>query len=300
MFLGQVKDKVVELLADGRFGEARELALRARGAYPKQRALTEIWVAETLCRTGDEDAALAVLRDALDEGVWWWHELLMINPPLRSIQGRPEFAEIVRRSEGCRDRAPRETTPIVFEPEGKPRGVLVALHARADRHVGFARRWKPFSTAGFRVVVPQSSEVSTSDGDLGWIDDGLARGQVAELCAGVADGLPLVLAGYSQGARFAAEWSLSGVIPEATGFIALCPPEHNMPVVTDAARPSRGVVLTGEHDDDRPAAERFAAELARHGFDVKLDVMAETGHTYPKDFADRIHGALAHVCVSRT
>ncbi|SDM58784.1 alpha/beta hydrolase [Allokutzneria albata] len=300
MFLGQAKDKVVELLAEGRFGEARELALRSRGAYPKQRALTEIWVAETLCRTGDDDTALAVLRDALDEGVWWWHELLAVNPPLRGLQGRPEFAEIVRRSEEHRDRAPRETTPIVFEPEGPPRGVLVPLHARADRHSGFARRWKPFSTAGFRVVVPQSSEVTTSDGDLGWIDEGLARAQVAELCADVADGLPLVLAGYSQGARFAAEWSMSGAVPGATGFIALCPPDHRMPEITEATRPSPCVVLTGEHDDDRPAAERFAAGLAERGFDVRLNVMADTGHTYPKDFGDRIHAALAHVCVSST
>ncbi|WP_143261475.1 alpha/beta hydrolase [Allokutzneria sp. NRRL B-24872] len=295
MFLGQLKDSVVDLLAEGRHAEARELAMRAHGGYPKQRALTEAWVAETLCRTGDDDAAIAVLREALDEGLWWWEEILTINPPLRSLLGRADFAEIVRRSEQRRDRTPQDVPPMVYEPEGRPRGVLVPLHARTDRHRGFARRWSAACEAGLLVVVPQSRELTTSDGDVGWIDEDQARAQVAQLCASVADGLPVVLAGYSQGARFALEWTMSDAVPEATGFLALCPPEDRMPVIADPARRPRGYVFTGEHDDDRPAAERFAAELARHGFDTGLEVMAETGHTYPKDFAERLLRALGHV-----
>ncbi|MFB9905630.1 hypothetical protein [Allokutzneria oryzae] len=295
VFLGQLKHVVVELLADGRDQEARDLAWRARDRYPRQRALTALWVAETLCRVGDPDTAVAVLGEALDEGVWWWGEVLTINPPLAPIQDRADFAEIVRRSEECRDRTDVVVAPTVHEPDSEPVGVLVPLHARTDRLKSFARRWSSARDAGFRVVVPQSGQLTTSDGDVGWVDERLAREQVAGLCSEVAGDLPLVLAGYSQGARFALEWSLAGAIADVAGFVALCPPEDRMPVVTGSSDRLRGYVLTGEHDDDRPAAERFAADLARNGVSSVLDVMAATGHSYPADFAQRLPRALTFV-----
>lgn len=296
MLLEECKHRMVELLADGDLRAARELAWRAKDEYPRQRALVAAWVAETLCRLDEPETAIAVLREAVDAGVWWWAEILRVNPPLTPVHGRPDFEEIVVRAEALRDRDRRGVAPIVFRPDSEPVGVLIPLHGRSDHHLSFARRWAAARTAGFLVVVPHSQEVTTSDGDIGWINEDLARLQMVAIHSRLAERerrLPVVFAGYSQGARLAAEWSLTGLLPEVAGFVTLCPPDDRMPVATGRSHSGiRGYVLTGEHDDDRPGAERFSAHLTANGVPVALDVMPGMGHGYPPDFGERLGRAV--------
>ncbi len=300
MYLEECKHRVVELLADGQNQAARDLAWHAKDAYPRRRALAAAWAAETMCRVGEPETAIAVLNEAVDAGVWWWEEILRVNPPLTPVHGRPDFEKIVLRADALRDRRRRDIDPIVHRTDSTPVGVLIPLHGRSDHHVSFARRWAGAVQAGFHVVVPHSQEVTTSDGDIGWIDDRLGRQQIIEIHARLSDRerrLPVVLAGYSQGARLAADWSLTGALPEAAGFVVLCPPDDGLPVVTDLDQvaPCRGFILTGEHDDDRPGAERFAAHLTENGVSAAIDVMDGMGHGYPPDFDERLRRAVAFV-----
>jgi predicted esterase len=301
--LGDFKHRVVELLARDRREEARDAVLEARLRYPRQRALAVAWAAETLCRLDEPDTALDVLAEALDGGVWWWEQILRNNPPLAPLQGRSDFEEMIRRSESKRVRSSRALPPIVYPPATAPVGVLIPLHGRNDHHASFARRWEAARNVGFLVVVPTSAEATTSDGDIGWIDEEKAKRQVQSIRAGLSDDYrhsPVILSGYSQGARLAADWALSGALPQIPGFVVVslpadCPPPTGpAPVTRPSVRP-RGYVMTGEHDDDRPAAERFAAHLTERGVTVHLEVMAGMGHSFPPNFADRLPIALSHV-----
>jgi predicted esterase len=296
--LGHLKHHVVELLAAGRGQEACDAVLAARLRFPRQQALVAAWAAETLCRLGEADLAVGVLAEAMDRGAWWWEGILRANPPLGPIQGRADFKEIVQRAERARPNAARTRPPIVYSPSARPVGVLLPLHGRSDHHITFARRWEAARDAGFLVVVPASSDATTSDGDLGWIDEDRARTEVRRIYAALAYSyrrLPLVLAGYSQGARIAAEWALTGVIAAAAGFAVVCLPADRVPDARGAPETTRGYLFTGEHDDDRQAAERFTEHLTEEGLAVRLDVMAGVGHAYPPDFATRLPAALSFV-----
>jgi predicted esterase len=119
------------------------------------------------------------------------------------------------------------------------------------------------------------------------------------LRAGVGSGVPVVLAGASQGGRWAIQLSIDGRVPAAGLLVAVSgvprPGQLEPHLPAAAGRGIRGWILTGELDDATPEAERLGRELAAAGLEVLVEPVEGLDHDYPEDFPARLGGGLAFV-----
>jgi predicted esterase len=301
-------NEVVELYSEGRYEDALSLSRLAAERFPDRHGTTAFWIACLHSLTGDGDGAVGALRDALAEGHWWAEEQLRNDPDLASLQGREDFERVVVESNRRRAAANADRRPelLAFEPEGPPRGLLVALHGAAWRPEEFAQYWRPATNAGMVVGVPGSSQMTSSEG-AGWSDEKLAAQEVAahverlQADHGIRPDRT-ILGGFSQGGRVALRTALEGEPFAAAGFILVGPgvrTEHVQEwsglAATATARGLRGAFILGEHDIVRAPVEALHAELSARGLVCRLEIVPGLGHSFPIDFGDRLASALSFV-----
>jgi predicted esterase len=161
--------------------------------------------------------------------------------------------------------------------------------------------WRPATEDGFVVCLPESTTVQ-ADGLPCWDDDVAADRDVAlgveeAMRAHEVAGRPVVLAGASQGGVRAAEMALRGRPVAARGFVGVVAGLADPDLIEGTAeaaseRSLRAWLLTGERDAARQGVETFHAQLTGHGIPCRLDVVEDLGHTFPKDFEDRLRAIL--------
>lgn len=295
---------VTALYETGKTSRARKLLLGSRELYPERPAMVALWIAEVHARYhNDLDAALAELARAVHEGgVWYAEPLLRAQRFLTPAHGRPEFERLVAVCEWrCAQAQARAAAvePTVHKPPGTARGLLVVLHGRTGRMPYSARPWERAIEAGFVVLAPQSSRLSSSDGTYDWPDAGLALEEVSRhyeetATAHELKGRPLVFGGISRGARLALGWGLAGELG-ASGIVSVCPVMRDRaeldPLIPGAVRrETRGLVVVGEWDWAAEETTRVCRELKDGGLGDRLEVetMSAVDHGYPDDFESRL------------
>lgn len=195
--------------------------------------------------------------------------------------------------------------------------VLVALHGHGD-DPATAREWaRRMVPPGWEVVAPGAR--SGADGVRSWFPSGArgadgpalrdAAGRIGDLIERLrADGRPVVVAGFSQGAALAVSLGAAGVQPDAV--VALCGflPDTGEEAWTDriAAPPRSGpvapptLVLSAADDEVVPAflGEDLAALLAQQGRPVTSAVVPG-GHAIGPEMAARARAWIGEIGARR-
>jgi hypothetical protein len=255
-------------------------------AYPDRRynhAYLRTMVLTLLGRT--QEAAGEVLA-TVEAGGWWSRERLA-DPDLDVLAVEPGYLDAVaamaERSDQALTKAAAATATVRENAGVEPRAAVVALHmygVTADETAGI---WAEAS--GVASFVPESTYLN-ADGAPGWDDPELARRDVAvavERARSAAPGLPLLLAGGSQGAATALTLAAEGTFADCRGVIAVvgaCTPDAlsglEVPVFS----------IGGQADPMTLAGQRAAHDaLAAAGVAAELVEIAELPHIYPAEWS---------------
>lgn len=257
-------------------------------AYPERRHNHAYLRTMVLTLLGHTQEAAAEVLATVEAGGWWSRERLT-EPEFEQLADEPghldAVAAMAARSDQALARAAAATATVRENPGVEPRAAVVVLHmygVSADETAGI---WAEAS--GVASFVPESTYLN-ADGAPGWDDPGLARRDVAvavERARTAAPGLPLLLAGGSQGAATAMSLAAEGAFPDCRGVIAVvgaCSPD-------DATGPGSVPVFSigGQADPMTLAGQRAAHDaLAAAGVSAELVEIAELPHIYPPDWAE--------------
>jgi predicted esterase len=299
-----LNDRVFALYGEGRLAEALDVVDEESEALPGWRSRTSYWRACLLGALGRPDESLATLRSGVDAGLWWRPDWLTTDHDLEPLWDLPDFAEIVsgseRRQAAANAGRPERPEVHVFRPAGEPRGLLVALHMYGVTADESAPYWRSATDDGLLVAVPESTWIQ-ADGRPCWDEDEAARRDVAlavEEARAAAPGVDdLILAGASQGGMRAIEMTLRGEPGNARAVIGVVAGLADLDLLEETARSAarrgvRGWLLTGDRDAAQQAVELLHAQLRDAGLDCRIDVIPGLGHTFPRDFGERLKATL--------
>lgn len=298
----ELTDQVYDLYGEQRYDEGLALAESGYGRYPDRLADLAYAAACLLAVSGRPDQALARLLDAERQGAWWHRRLLAEDDDLAGLRALAGFAGLVERSQARAEQAQDEVVaPLVAEPAGPARGVLVVLHGADETAADAFGQWRSATDDGFVLVAMESSQRNTPM-SRSWPDPAVADRDIAHVHAGLSAGrqaLPLVVGGFSAGARHAIRWALNGTPGAPAGFIAHAPavdPDRLPDPAAAVARGTTGVILLGDSDDEvGPDAVASYEFLAGAGLRVRLERIEGLGHAFGVDFPGRLRQALGEV-----
>jgi predicted esterase len=267
----------------------------------------------TTARAGNPEQAVAVIQQAFDKGYWYSEMIMRESPSYATLQGRPEFEQLVELARTRQAEASEEPQLLVVEPEGdrpseQPYPTLVVLHGNGQTGRVALTAWRPATEQGWLVASIQSSQPSSYNMYV-WDNQETAIRDVESQFAQLReqynlDTNRLILAGFSYGGETALRATLTGTVP-STGFVLLGPggdgffrPEEWRSMIEQAkGKGLRGYVLLGEQDSDelRESATTMVRLLNEGGIPCELEMLADLGHAYPQDFGPIIQRALAFV-----
>lgn len=282
---------VVRLVGEGRYDEALTLVDAFADETPAATDVTAYWAACVLVEAGRLDEAVARLAEVVGPDCWWSEHTLRVDADLAPLSGRPDYEHVVERSASYA-RPELGIPPTLLLPNGEPVGSLVFLHGATQTGVDVAPAFASLVEDGWAVAAPTGPS-ARSTRMAAWDDVERSTEYVASVCAGMPR--PLVLGGFSQGARQAARmWAAGG--PVRPGGLLLVAPSFPGDLADEllAAPPgdSPVVVTVGAADSWHDAAVRWALGQRERGVDLRLDVIEGLGHELPRDIAARARSEL--------
>lgn len=299
-----LSDRIAARYAAGSFENALDDLDRRASDHPGHVADLAFFRACLVSLVGRPAEAVETLRAGLDRGCWWAEPMLLDDPDLEAARAVHGFDAVAEES-GVRWRASfagEVVTPVVAEPSGRPRAVIVVmqggLRATAEDVLD---AWRPATDQGCEVIVPGCGQPITSDAPdrRNWFELEATDRAVAAAVShnSTTSDLPLVLAGFSAGGRQALRIGLGRSFD--VGAILLLAPavrgyDLSPSAVSGAAR--RGVrVLAwiGSEDPLVPDVTQLIEALQAGGVATNHEVIRGLGHRVPDDLASRLGGALA-------
>jgi predicted esterase len=266
-------------------------------------------------------ACVFALNGDTDEAVHWlgrsaasgFHNLDQLDRDrdLDSVRDQPGYsavrAAIAENSERAKDelrRAARAAPPIIVPPDGHdprtPAPLILALHGYGDRAENFPRLWQGAAAKfGAILVVPRAVRPVGNGFSWGSVNeaDTIVQMTLEYVKSRLAvDEKKIVISGFSQGGFMAMAVGLrhpdlfAGVIAMAGGYI----PEVDAPLEAGPKAP-RYYFMAGDQDRAVKAAKRASRDFKAAGYRVKLRVLLDTGHTFPKDRERELGRALRFV-----
>jgi predicted esterase len=296
----ELQTQIEELYQEGKFSAALDLATAQFEYFPQHRHLLYYWRIVMSARVGDEDQALALLKEAFDTGVWYGEALLRKSPSLQTLQGNSQFEHLVELNQELRQKDQQKIFPLLtLRPKDKcqagsePCPLLLALHANASNAQGSMGFWQPAASAGWLVAAPQSTQAMWP-GAYVWDDRQISQREIKKHFATLQEQYAIdprktILAGHSMGGEIAIWLALKGEIP-VRGFIAFGP---GGPFMDDLAKWEplifenlsenlRGYLIFGE-DDDSISQENIVtlnAMLNEHGIYCEIEEVPAAAHDF--------------------
>ena len=300
--LPTIAEKIFELYKQERYEEALDLSRSVEERFPAHAAY---WNACLLSVTGHAEEALHALEAGLQQGVWWSPDGLLGDPDLEPVRATARFKRIVETSsESWRAAFRAEPEVPTFPPESEPSGaVVIALHGSPGEPADtFAEHWRPVTSRGDVLLVPQSTQPFNSEGGGSWHDRTRTQRDL-EIAYDRAnaqftiDPNRVVIAGFSAGGRTAITTALTGQPFNPAGFIVVAPAVHaDVLDILDEADPApRGWITVGENDWVREDAVTIYDRARAEGLPWHMEIVEGLGHEFPDDFRSRLVQALDFV-----
>jgi len=293
-----------ELYQNKEFAVALSLATRQFDRFPENRILLYYWRITMAVRTGDIPLSLRLLREALSSGVWYGDALLRKSPSLKSLQGLPEFENLIELNQELAKEDHQESFPLfTLRPEGRCQEeslacpLLLALHANASTAQGSMSFWKPAATTGWLVAAPQSTQAIWKGAYI-WDNREVTEREIRRYYSLLQAGYSIdpqctVLAGHSMGGETAIWLALKGVI-ETIGFIAIGPsgPFIDEPIIWEPLIQEnltgnlRGYIIIGKADTEISPEniQKLIKMLNQAGISCKLENIPNAGHDYIPEY----------------
>ena len=247
--------------------------------------------AEVLVRLGRPDDALASAAAVLDAGRWW------SDRQVGSLEEEGlDLGEVgaALRSRGRQEVGAARTRSAVVELRPAERGwvSVVVLHMYGIPAAETLEVWEPVVAAGVHVVTVESTLVD-GDGYPCWDQRDLALRDLGAGIAAAPGGVPLVLAGASQGAGLAASAALNGEAGADAWLAVVGAPQ---PGVARMERLVPGALVIGGEDPLVAANQKVFHDAAvSAGARCDWHEVPGLSHDYPADWAQRAPALLERV-----
>lgn len=264
------------------FAEALAAVEVFEGAEDEQSDLV-FWRMCLLCRLGRTDEAIDAFEDSLRQGLWW-SGILLEDSDLDSARSDPRWSGLASESAEMAERAAAvDLDPVVIDPiESLVRGTVVYFHG-AGSHPAF--ELPQFTAAverGFRLVGLFGSQPLSRSRWMWKADVDFETARLSDSLNHLS--APVVLAGFSQGAKVAAKMVWLGKV-KASGLILVAPSFNVRDAdLLESAHPAPAWIVTGEQDASFESTRCVAEKLAAAGVPHRLDVREGLGHDFPDDF----------------
>jgi pimeloyl-ACP methyl ester carboxylesterase len=311
----QLLTQAAQFYQSGEYAEALDLITREAGRFPTEARRTYFWRVCMASLINEADLALRLLEEAVAAGLWYPETQLREDPDLLSLQGVPQFEQLVAvcRQRQAEAQAQAVPTLTVLEPEGgcrealRPCPLLLALHGNnqnVESSVGF---WRPAVSHGWLLALPQSSQASGPDiyvwNDRDWAVREIQAHDAALRERYAVDPSRVVVAGFSMGGELAIWLALSAAI-QVRGFVAVGPggpyiqaPDNWTPLIeASRERDVRGYLFVGEQDVFcYSGTQALATLLSLHNIPYELKVYPRLGHEFPPGFEQSLARALQFI-----
>ncbi len=262
------------------------------GQFPEKAATLYFWRACITTLLGQPDQAVEVLKQGFDLGYWWAERLLQDDSDLVSLQGRPDFIELIARCEARHLEAEKDhpAEVLVYPPDPgfqPPYPVLLVLHGRSSTTEVITQPLLPVTRMGWMLAAVQSSQMLIP-GAYAWDDYPRARDDVRSMMDEVTGRYPvdngrIVLAGFSQGGGLALELALGGTLMPR-GVIAFAPYlRMNESASEFVNRNFKVWVATGMLDSGQAIFSSVENLLHTQSIPYRWEHVPNLGHNLPED-----------------
>lgn len=294
------------------FARALNLVAEIETQFPEEKTLLYYWRMVLYASQGNIELALQTLSQALQEAHWYSDVLLRKTPALKTLQGTPEFEQLVAQNDTLRNAELEHEYPLLLlrEPGGclseeRKCPLIIALHAHASNPQCAATLWQSVAQEGWLVALPRAPQVMWK-GAYGWEDIPEIERELTLHLRSLEERFALdmerlILGGYGKGADLAIWLSLRGKVP-APGFLAINPLglwmeeleawRNHLRVNTSIIW--RGVILFNPHEikQDKSAYEALAEEF--HQADMTCELIETEIDTWKnsKEFASLLHQCM--------
>ena len=287
-------------VGQGKYDDAHLIIDTVQRAFPQRKEKTYFWRTCVYALQNKIDEAMTVLRDALQEGIWWNPQRLIQDPDLTILQTNDHFKKIVDECQRILDQANNESTSKLFTYGKNTSEIgLFTLHWRGSNVNDFAPYFFSDDLLNkYHFGFPQSSQVFEYNAYC-WDDPSIAMKDVHETFKTFNENSKdVIIAGASQGGKLAMELSLSNQVMDTKGFIAVIPAIQQLESFKKMLQNNdhiRGCIITGDQDPFYEKTMELVALFEERNFPYKLIVNEGLGHFFPENFTDQLEEAIEFI-----
>lgn len=287
----------------GKYDEVHSLIEKAQDEFPERLDKTIFWRACVYSVQGNQENAIAALKEGLQKGIWWNPLTLTRDQDLNNLQNIEEFKLIVNGCQEILGNHKHISKPQLFTyGNDKSNTGLFSLHWRGSNVKNFAPYWFDNSLLDdFLFAFPQSSQVFGYNAYC-WDNQNIAVEEITESFRNFKEKFNTkqdIIAGASQGGKLAIELSLNGNILGTKGFIAVIPAIQDVTSLESLLVGNRnkikGCIITGDKDPFYNKTVELVKLLEENEFQCKLMVKEGLGHFFPTDFTDLLKEAVEFI-----
>ncbi|HZD24403.1 MAG TPA: hypothetical protein VE569_13550 [Acidimicrobiia bacterium] len=289
----ELSRKVVDLYVEGSYEQALALVDEGRKKFPDEDSALTWFEACLLGVSGEPQRALEVLQAGLDRSLGW-HPQMLTDPDLDSVRTLDGWESFETRSAARVEKWAAKRPPPFVRVIPNPAGTVVALHGAGSDPGDFFEAWDSATPEHWNLVIPVGEVPRSTDG-WAWSYD--LSTDLAHEIGEVELVEPIVLAGFSQGARLAAKSAWDGNV-DATGLVLTAAVLTPKLWEESGQRQIPTYVLTGTEDGGYEGCVATTEMLRDHGVPVSLEVREGLGHEPVDDLDQVMTTALAWILSS--
>lgn len=314
--MGELKFQVLKKLvfdyyAKLNYEKSLDVAILAAEHFPEKKVQTSYWLICLYSRLGQRKRAIELLRNCINNEIWWSPKRLIEDEDLFPIQQELDFHEIIEKSRVMEEKAKEKARPELFVHLPKGYGshreypLLLSLHWQNGNIADYQVQWVKHPLAKeYIMAFPQSSQISAVN-EYNWDNEILGEQEVGEALKKLVgqysvNQKEIIIAGASQGARLAIKIALGDNTYPLKGFIAVIPTVERIDALISSQslakrKGLRGCIIAGEQDPYFPWAASLQRALRHTGVPCKLIKVNTLGHYFPSDFTKYLKSAVEFV-----